>query len=43
MYDTNEMVYTFDDVISYSRIENVLLENDFLYEFDQHENLYKIF
>jgi hypothetical protein len=43
MYDTNEMVYIFDDVISYSKIENVLLKIDFLYEFDVHENLYKIY
>jgi hypothetical protein len=43
MYDTNEMVYTFDDIISYSKIENVLLKNNFLYEFFVHENLYKIY
>jgi hypothetical protein len=43
MYDTNEMVYIDDDGISYSKIESVLRENDFLYGFDLHGNLYKIF
>jgi hypothetical protein len=43
MYDTNEMVYTLDDVIAYSKIENVLQGNDFPHGFDEHENLYKIY